>query len=380
MIYESLLIRLLGTIPANVGAVLLMTLACYGVGRLAVRGLLPHLRGRELLLSLVSGGVLWALCGLAAGNGLIALPVWVVCLLPAVAAVWGCMEFYRAGSPVQSLRNSWEIWLTLLLLGGWFFASAELLPYSWDEQTYQIAVPAMWLQTGSIAPVRDLPYSAFPLMPQFLLLWLFKLGGIGTARLLILGAFLLLFYGVYDELRACAGRLTAGAFTLLFILSPLPGAMIREFYAEVFLALLMLAAVRTFRKTEKITPGCAVFLGMLAGGAAAVKLTGLGVSLAVGAVLLQRRIPRKSLLFFAGAGAVFAVFYLRSWIVLGNPVYPFFDSLFGGSSSVVGAYHTQDAAFATGVLQDINAFHRYTLHSASPFRTPAEQFRTHFLG
>ena len=339
MTYETMLIRLLGTIPANVGAVLLMTLACYGVGRLAVRGLLPHLRGRELLLSLVSGGVFWALCGLAAGNGLIALPVWVVCLLPAVAAVWGCMEFYRAGSPLPSLRASWEIWLTLLLLGGWFFASAELLPYSWDEQTYQIAVPVMWLQNGSVAPVQDLPYSAFPMMPQFLLLWLFKLGGIGTARLLILGAFLLLFYGLYDELRAGAGRWMAGVLTLLFILSPLPGAMIREFYAEVFLALLMLAAVRTFRKTEKITAGSAVFLGLLAGGAAAVKLTGLGVSLAVGTGILLRRPSRKVLQCFAGTGALFVLFYLRSWITLGNPVYPFFEPLFGGLSATVGAYH-----------------------------------------
>ena len=339
MMYETMLIRLLGAVPVNVGAVLLMTLACYGAGRLLVRGLLPHLRGRELLLSLVSGGVFWAVCGLVGGQGLIALPVWAVSLPPAAAAVWGCMEFYRAGSPVPSLRQSWEIWLTLLLLGGWFFASAELLPYSWDEQTYQIAVPVMWLQNGSVAPVQDLPYSAFPMMPQFLLLWLFKLGGIGTARLLILGAFLLLFYGLYDELRACAGRWMAGALTLLFILSPLPGAMIREFYAEVFLALLMLAAVRTFRKTEKITPGGAVFLGLLAGGAAAVKLTGLGVSFAVSSALLLRRPSRKMLLLFAGTGALFVIFYLRSWIELGNPVYPFFEPLFGGSSAAVGAYH-----------------------------------------
>ena len=37
-------------------------------------------------------------------------------------------------------------------------------------------------------------------------------------------------------------------------------------------------------------------------------------------------------------------------------------------------------AFASGVLQDINAFHRYTLHSGHLSRTPALQFRTHFPG
>ena len=40
----------------------------------------------------------------------------------------------------------------------------------------------------------------------------------------------------------------------------------------------------------------------------------------------------------------------------------------------------QEGAFASGVLQDINAFHRYTLHSPSLSRTPADQFRTHFPG
>ena len=40
----------------------------------------------------------------------------------------------------------------------------------------------------------------------------------------------------------------------------------------------------------------------------------------------------------------------------------------------------QRSAFATGVLQDINAFHRYTLHSDLPSRTQAPQFRAHFMG
>ena len=31
----------------------------------------------------------------------------------------------------------------------------------------------------------------------------------------------------------------------------------------------------------------------------------------------------------------------------------------------------KESAFASGVLQDINAFHRYTLHSDSPSHTPA---------
>ena len=40
----------------------------------------------------------------------------------------------------------------------------------------------------------------------------------------------------------------------------------------------------------------------------------------------------------------------------------------------------KESAFASGVLQDINAFHRYTLHSESLSQTRAEQFQAHFPG
>lgn len=340
MNYAATLVRLLGSIPANTGAMLLMTLACYGAGRLVLRRLCPQWKRPELLTSLTLGGVLWAFAGFVSGNLLPAAPVWSVAILPAVLAVCGIMEFYKCGSCLTELRSRWEISVVVLLLGGWFFASAELLPYSWDEQTYQIAVPAMWLQNGSVMPSADLPYSAFPMMPQFLLLWLFKLGGIGTARLLILGAFLLLFYGLYGELRACSGRLIAGGLTLLLILSPLAGAMIREFYAEVFLALLMLSAMRVCRQWGGMTLRHAVLLGLLAGGAAAVKLTGLGVSLAILAMVLLHRPDRKVFLLFAGSAAIFVVFYFRSWIALGNPFYPFGSAFFGVPSGVVERYHS----------------------------------------
>ena len=339
MSYEASLVRLLGSIPANTGAVLLMTLASYGAGRLVLRRLCPQERGHAWFLALVTGGVLWALAGLLSGKFLFGMPEWGAALLPAAAAVWGIMELYRAGSPLAALRDQWEILLALVLLGGWFFASAELLPYSWDEQTYQIAVPVMWLQNGSVAPAADLPYSAFPMLPQFFLLWCFKLGGIGTARLVVLGAFLLLFYGLYGELRACAGRRLAGAMTLLFILSPLTGAMIREFYAEVFLALLMLSAVQVRRKMPETDVRSAILYGLFAGGAAAVKLTGLGVSLAVCWLFFSRRPGGKAVGAFLVSGAVFILFYLRSWIFLGNPVYPFGSGFFGTPSGMVEAYH-----------------------------------------
>ncbi len=40
----------------------------------------------------------------------------------------------------------------------------------------------------------------------------------------------------------------------------------------------------------------------------------------------------------------------------------------------------QVAAFATGILHDIYAFHRYTMNSATLFHTQDKQYRRQFYG
>ena len=53
---------------------------------------------------------------------------------------------------------------TFLFSGIFLFTlgSAFLLPYGWDEQTYQLALPLRFLQNNSFAPCPDNPYSCYP--------------------------------------------------------------------------------------------------------------------------------------------------------------------------------------------------------------------------
>ncbi len=337
---EAGLVQLLGCVPANTGGVLLMMLACYGAGRALLRKCLPEEAGYEFLTSISLGMGLFAWWGLAAGKALLTCPAAFAAILPASAALWGLLELFRQGDPRGKIRDNLEMWIVLIALGGWFLASAVFFPYSWDEQTYQIAVPADWLAAGSTAPRADLPYSAFPLLPQFLLLQLFRLGGIGTAKGLILGCFLLLAGGLYRELRESAGCRTAWVLSGILILSPLYGTMMREFYAEIFVALPMLAALRITRRKPELSPGTAVLLGMLAGMCPAVKLTGAGAALAAGALVLRMKPDRRGLLCFCGSCALFVLgFYFRPWVTLGNPVYPFCGTLFGTPGPLVEACH-----------------------------------------
>ena len=247
-------------------------------------------------------------------------------------------------------RRDWPLWLAVLLLAGITAAPAFVPPFSWDEQSYQAALPVRYLAEGSTAVLADNPYSALSSMPHFLMLWGVKLGGIDFPRLLVLACYLIAVPWFYLLLRRF-GRNTALAFTAAFLFSPLVIGMWREAYLEPFILLNLMAgaaALRVFRaRLERAAP----LAGFAAGMAAAVKLTGGAASLAVAgmffAALASDRVPRGRiirLLLYFGMAALAALipFYLRPFLATGNPFYPFGAALLDPASSAaaVEVYHS----------------------------------------
>lgn len=137
----------------------------------------------------------------------------------------------------------------MLILAGITAAPAFVPPFSWDEQSYQVALMYRYLEQGSTAVVADNPYSALSSMPHFLMLWGVRLGGVNFPRLLVLGCCLIAVPWIYLLLLRF-GRKTALVLTAAFLLSPLTGGMWREVYLEPFILLNLLAgaaAIRVFR-------------------------------------------------------------------------------------------------------------------------------------
>ncbi|MBO5762355.1 MAG: hypothetical protein J6R85_00645, partial [Lentisphaeria bacterium] len=351
--------QLLGTIPGNFAALAALALFCALIGDAALGLLLPGFRRKRLCVALILGGDLMALAALCLNRwlpGASPVEAFAAAAVPAVAAgfwLWRTGRLQSLFSIALHWRRDWLFWLPVTGCIVWYLGSALIPPFSWDEQTYQLAVPAAWLLRGNCAPTADLPYSAFPLMPQFLLLWGMKWSGIGVAKLLVLGVFWILFRMTYDELCHLVPRLAAGILLLVFVVSPVNLFMIREFYAEGFLAVQLLAAVRLRRALAPVF-SCrrlAVF-GIFAGFAASVKLTGAGTAAAILLAALPGdgftrpltfwRNPAhlRALAAFAGAAMLAAMgFYLRPWLALGNPCYPFLAEIFGAPGDTVARYH-----------------------------------------
>ncbi len=319
-------------------AVAFLFLAAYGFGCIAAR----LLRLREnFLLQFALGVQFSALAALVLNKLLLGAAIFsgVFLLLP---ALWGAWMLWRARQGIlKNLReHAWGAGL-VALFGAITLGSALCLPYAWDEQTYQISLPLRWIQEGSCAVMMDNPYSAFPLLAQFWVLPCIRMSGILCARLAMWGIYLVLFLALYAELKRAGGRWIALVLTALLMVSPVVGAMCREFYVEPLLCLNLLAGLTLLRRP--LTRGGMAALGLLAGGALAVKLTGLGIALALGLGGLLRN-GKKHLFLGALAGGLFALcFYLRSWVAAGNPVYPFGESFLhpGTANALVDVFHSE---------------------------------------
>ena len=191
--------QLLGSIPGNFAALAALALICALIGDAALSLLLPEFRRKRLGVAMILGGELLALAALCLSRwlpGASPMAAFAAAALPALAAglwLWHSGRLRSLFAVHLHWRRDAIFWVPAAGCILWYLGTALLPPFSWDEQTYQLAVPVSWLLRGDCAPTADLPYSAFPLMPQFLLLWGIKWSGIGVAKLLILGIFWLLF-------------------------------------------------------------------------------------------------------------------------------------------------------------------------------------------
>ncbi len=345
-------------------AFLILLLAGCGIGFPLVRrfgaelerrgsGFLALILGLDLLAILFRLGD-WAVIRLS--------PAWLwgVAACPAAVGVW-----FLARQARNFRRIDWILWGCVLLLAGITAAPAFVPPYSWDEQSYQVALMYRYLAQGSTAVLPDNPYSALSSMPHFLMLWGVKLGGLNFPRLLILGCYLIAIPWIYLLLERF-GRKTALVLTAAFLLSPLTGGMWREVYLEPFILLNLLAgaeAIRQFR--TRMTP-LALLTGFAAGMAVAVKITGASASLVLACLFFCvsafDRLPRRRFgvafgWFVLGAAAASVPFYLRPLLATGNPFYPFGSALLDPASpaAAVEVYHSLLGTSRFG-LSGIEAF------------------------
>lgn len=316
------------------------------LGLLTIRRLIPDAPQDASLLALA--------CGVGLGE---------LGLLGFILAAMGASEFFLLLA-VQGLVLSWSIWsgrlrrvLSLVrnsitqigssasLLPRWMqwaviltitlnFLMAMLPPAdAFDALLYHLTVPELWLQDGGLR-AYNIPHYWFPGLVEGIYFWGLGLGSEIVSHLIHFTCALCVILLLWDWTRRLWGDLTAGWAVMLLVSMPSLLLLATWPYTDLALIFFGLAMLYTLaygqeqndRRWWTISAICA---GMAMG----VKYTSFVMPLTAVILIVIWTFQRKLELFTeilkfglisAGTGLIW---YLRNWIWMGNPVYPF---LFGG--------------------------------------------------
>ncbi len=345
---------------------LIVLFAAFRVGSLMLQLLkLPDttLTKREhVLFALAAGLVIVSLTILGIGSfGLLTRPYVCAALCFFMIAPYSvsskrppCQLVLTSGS-VRSAAQVKFFWILTIPVFFFSWIQAQMPAGGTDALAYHLFHPKLYVLQQKI----------FHMPPEFNResLWPYQTEMLFTLGLLLQGTLLAqLFHWVFYILTSAAvfmfgerffGRSLAYLSALVFIFTP--AAFAQSGYAYVDLSLAFYTFLALYVLLIASYGNCVrpwFLSGFFAGGAAATKLLGLGcvLILFLGALIVTRINWRVLLCFALGCFVASGVWYLRSWIILGNPVFPFFSSLFQGN----GWHHEISEGVSMG--KDFKAF------------------------
>jgi len=233
--------------------------------------------------------------------------------------------------------TSWEkaaqLVAFVMLLAGILLALVP--PWGYDSLMYHLNAPRMYLEQGQITALPELWQANGPMLLQMLYGAGLLMGSEVFARLLHLSCGVMLSFATFSLGKRLGGKGCGWLATALLLgMQALP--LWSSFaYADVAWALFTLLAVDALIHWEESrNTGWAIAAGMMTAFALASKYLAVGLlggmALAISLHLVESR-DGSVLKTGMWVGLVTAVlaspWYIRNWVVLGNPFFPFF---FGG--------------------------------------------------
>ena len=269
-----------------------------------------------------------------------------LCLLLAalgLAAFWGWRHNPHIQVKPPAGRVAWDYrsvaLLGFVLLAGFLLVLAP--ETGKDALIYHLAVPKLYLAHHGFYFIPGNVFAGYPLLGEMhYLLALFLRNDILAKTIhfsLLCG--ILLGIGQFIRFQMRENAFPALAM-LLFASIPSVFAVSHTAYNDLFVAFFTLAAVYAYlRWSETGLRNWIILCGIFTGSAAACKYTALMMApLGVLGILLSSNRSKTDTrqVFFQLASYILALavvgcpFYLKNWIMTGNPVYPFFYDIFGG--------------------------------------------------
>ncbi len=395
-------LRLAGHGLPELGMLALILFSAVGTGALLLRPLRPDMDGgRMLTLSLGLG--LAALSYLTLFVGLSGMydPAGRALLLAVLAltAVYGGSSSVKAA---RGLRKSagphWPDTAFFVLLGlvSLFLAAKALRPaVFYDAVTYHLGVPNYYIQEGGISYLPYDSYSNFPFAAEMLYTLGMLVSGLKLAQLTSVAvfiAFVLLVRELTMSFLPDVPQSLPAAFCLLT-----PAFMENSilYLNDLHLAYYSLLVVYCFFALEKEKGASwAALMGTFTGVCVGTKYIAL-VSICVPAALAAGYMAYRErargaraalgavLAFALPAAAVAAPWLVKNWVNTGNPFYPAFFGVFGGSDMTAKLYavhvraagHTTLAEGAKGIFT-----HLWDIFMTNPADTAAMYGASSMLG
>lgn len=222
--------------------------------------------------------------------------------------------------------------------------------WGWDALIYHLNLPRFIIENGGIvAPPDNFAYS-FPSLIEMLFLAGMVLKGDGATQPLH-WIFLALTCGAMLAFAARYFSWRVG-WLAVALLCAIPTMLLLATWAYNDLALMFYtfaAFVMTLRARSTRRRGYLIVAGMLCGFALGEKYTALFVPVTLALFLIRRERAAvfDALLFLAVAVAFGAPWWLRNFVLVGNPIYPFFL----GGRDWDAARATWYSRFGTGLIQ-----------------------------
>ncbi len=243
--------------------------------------------------------------------------------------------------------------------------SALSLPagLDWDGLAEHLAMAKEWLEAGRIIPLWYDHHSQFPATLQMLYALGLLFRGPVAAKLFHFGFGIIALAAVFELTRRHISRQAAPWAAVILATTPVFSWLMGVAYVDLAVVAYVLLAAHFFLEwvsSNEMQP--AALTGVLAGAAMTVKMQGIpyfGILLLASVYIAWRRAGQRPAAWrgLAALGLlgvlIASPWYIKSWLVTGNPVYPFAYGVFGGkqwSAEQAQWYQRHQLEFGVGDL------------------------------